>query len=65
LTGQIGIAESYELGQAMKAWAEEFIEESSPEGLARDYALAFLSNVNWYEIAEHLISDYSENEVKE
>ena len=36
-----------------KEFAEEIICETSPEGLARDYALAFLSEVNWYEIASH------------
>lgn len=52
--------EPYELGHAVKQWAEEWIEESSPEGLACDYALAFLSDVNWFEIAQHLINDYCE-----
>jgi len=58
--------EPYDVGLALKEHAEEFIEQSSPEGLARDYAMAFLSDVNWYEIAEHLIEDYiSDNEVTE
>ena len=32
---------------------EEYIEGSSVEGLARDYALAFIADVNWNEIAAH------------
>ena len=52
--------DSYELGLALKDWTEEWIVESSPEGFARDYALAFLSDVNWQEIAQHLINDYSQ-----
>jgi len=32
---------------------EEYIEGSSVEGLARDYALAFIADVNWLEIAAH------------
>ena len=44
----------------LKDRAELYIENSSPEGLARDYALAFLQAVNWYEIATHLIKDYEE-----
>jgi hypothetical protein len=28
--------------------------EQSASGLALDYAMAFLSDVNWYEIAAHL-----------
>lgn len=35
----------------LREFAEEMIEQSSDAGLARDYALAFLSDVNWYEIA--------------
>jgi len=41
---------------ACKNYAEELIEQTSQEGLARDYALAFLSDVNWQEIAKHLIA---------
>lgn len=52
--------EPYELGQEIKFWAEEIIENSAPDGLARDYAMAFLQNVNWREIAAHLIEDYAE-----
>lgn len=36
-----------------KEFAEEIIYETAPEGLARDYAMAFLSEVNWHEIASH------------
>ena len=34
-------------------FVEEIIIDSTPEGVARDYALAFISDVNWYEIAKH------------
>ena len=34
--------------------AEDHIEFSSSKGFARDYAMTFLSDVNWAEIAEHL-----------
>jgi hypothetical protein len=46
--------------EACKDYAEQLIEESSQEGLARDYALAFLSAVNWREIAKHLIATLEE-----
>lgn len=46
--------EAYDLGYDLKAYAEDLIEVTSPEGLARDYALAFLNDVNWFEIAQHL-----------
>lgn len=37
----------------LREFAEEMIEQSSDAGLARDYAMAFLSDVNWHEIASH------------
>jgi hypothetical protein len=49
-----------DLRDAMKERAEYYIECSSEPGLARDYALAFLTDVNWYELAEHMISAYAE-----
>jgi dTDP-4-dehydrorhamnose reductase len=52
------INDVYELGQYLRDTAEVYIEDTSTEdGLARDYALAFLSDVNWYEIAKHMIDD--------
>ena len=50
----------YELSLALKERAEYYIECTSTEGLARDYALAFLAEVDWYEIAEHMIEDAKE-----
>lgn len=32
--------------------------EAQGELLAKDYAIAFLSEVNWYEIADHLREEY-------
>lgn len=40
---------------------EEYVAESIDEdskGFARDYAHAFVHNVNWYEIANHLREEY-------
>ena len=47
---------AYEIGQECKAYVEATLEESG-QGLCYDYALAFISDVNWYEIAEHLIQE--------
>jgi hypothetical protein len=49
-----------ELRHHVRDFVEELISGSAPEGLARDYALSFVSAVDWYEIAEHLIADYAE-----
>jgi len=50
--------DAIDLGYVLRDTAEELICESAREGFARDYALAFLSDVNWHEIATHMIEDY-------
>ena len=47
-------SDAYDLGQCLKEYASDLIEQGSAEGLARDYALAFLETVNYSEIAEHM-----------
>jgi hypothetical protein len=49
--------DEYGLSIALKDYVEEYLMESCPDGLAQSYALAFVSDVNWYEIAEHLIEE--------
>ena len=51
-------SEQFWSADSAREFVEEIIYESTPEGVARDYALAFISDVNWYEIAEH----YEEND---
>jgi hypothetical protein len=48
----LGSVDLCELADAMNDYANEMIEQGSQDGLAKDYALAFLGDVNWYEIAE-------------
>ena len=54
---------AYEMGLCLKDYAEEIIMtyciDSAPN-FAFDYAMAFLSDVNWTEIARHMIENYSE-----
>lgn len=45
----------------MREFAELLIEESTDEGIGRDYAMAFLQNVDWQEIAEHYQQDDQED----
>ena len=54
------MGDAYELSHHLRDTVEVYIEDTSKEGLARDYAMAFLSDVNWYEIAQHLIAEYAE-----
>lgn len=55
-----GHDEADELAPTLREYAESFILDSSEPGLARDYALAFLSEVNWREIAQHMIDAYAD-----
>ena len=52
--------DTYDMGQALKEYVNEALECNSPEGLALEYARAFISDVNWYEIAEHLTDAYAD-----
>jgi hypothetical protein len=46
-----------ELAELLQEHAEELVSQTAPEGLALDYALAFMSDVNWYEIARHMLEE--------
>jgi hypothetical protein len=54
--------ESYELGREMREYAEQLLEEESGRPgkagpfLCLSYALAFLSDVDWREIAESMLA---------
>lgn len=56
--------DAYEIGQYCKEIAEEYIGEGAT-GWALGYAMAFLADVNWYEIAEHMIENYRVKEEEE
>ena len=51
--------EDYELAEYLKETAILAVENSCPDmgGIALDYALAFLDEVNWQEIAKHKIEE--------
>jgi hypothetical protein len=51
--------DAYDLGQSLREFAEETLSEQG-SGMVLDYALAFMSDVNWREIAEHMIEDWRE-----
>ena len=46
-----------ELANALEQYADELLTMNGESGLALDYARAFLSDVNWYEIAEHMLDN--------
>jgi len=52
----------YGFSMQLKDYAEEIIFQqvpiNQPSTLMEDYARAFLQDVNWYQIAEHMVNDY-------
>jgi len=56
--------DAYDLKDELQRIAEEIIfegmgyDERRPSNLVEDYARAFLQDVNYYEIAQHMIADY-------
>lgn len=51
-----------ELRDALQEYAEEIIDTGAVDGLAKDYALAFLSDVEWWEIANNMLDAYADDE---
>jgi hypothetical protein len=50
--------DAYGLGQLLEEYADSVVtQDGSLECLAGDYARAFLKDVNWYEIATHMLDD--------
>ena len=61
-------SDEYGLGQSLKDYAEQVIfecGECNPDTLAGSYAQAFLDDVNWTEIAQHIITDYLYDQLNE
>jgi hypothetical protein len=53
--------DGYEASQYLKRYVEEILQRDCwtidgdhGKGIALDYAMAFISDVNWHEIARHL-----------
>ena len=49
----------YNLGQEIKGYVEEALESNNEN--ATSYSLAFINQVNWREIASHVLETYKEN----
>jgi hypothetical protein len=50
--------DKFDLADCLKEYAGEMLECGASDGLALDYARAFISDVNWREIAESMIDNY-------
>jgi hypothetical protein len=53
--------DAYDLGEYLKEYCHDILEVEVKKSFALDYALAFISEVNWREIAEHMIDAYPEH----
>jgi hypothetical protein len=56
----LSIFNKYDLAPVLKDYAEEIISVDCKEGLAMSYALAFISEVNFREIADMMIEAYAD-----
>lgn len=56
--------DAWDLRHVLQSYAEEVVSMSvldpNAPSLALDYAMTFLADVNWHEIAKHMIADYAE-----
>ena len=57
--------DKYDLGVVLMDYADEILSIDAKEGLALDYARAFLSDVNWREIADMMLSEYASEDETE
>lgn len=46
-----------ELHKQLKDYVHEVLDGTCEDNFCKDYAFAFISDVNWYEIAQHLINE--------
>lgn len=56
VTGSWDRVDAYDLGKVLEEQVESLLEESG-KGLVLDYAMSFINDVDWTEIAEHLLDD--------
>jgi hypothetical protein len=50
--------DAYQISHILKEYVEDYLIQDTGKGIAIDYALAFISDVNWYEIAESMIANF-------
>jgi hypothetical protein len=52
----------YHLQSVIQAYVEDEIEMTTQAGIGRDYALAFLSDVNWRQISSRMLDNFEEDQ---
>jgi len=53
------MGDTHNLSKQLKDYAEQLLSDTNPQGLALDYAFAFLGEVNWYQIAQRMVNDHA------
>jgi hypothetical protein len=53
------------LKEALEEYVNEILDSSADDGIALDYARAFISSVDWWQIAKHIIEAYADEEESE
>jgi hypothetical protein len=56
--------DEYELAEELREEVEGYLEETG-SGVALEYALAFVRDVNWIEIADRMLEGWKEDEEEE
>lgn len=56
----VGI-EPYELASILREYVEDLIDSITPDGIALNYALAFVDGVNYREIAAMMLEAYADD----
>jgi hypothetical protein len=54
--------DTYDLLPILRDYVRDVLEMDTKQGLALDFALAFIEDVNWREIATHLLEEYADEE---
>jgi hypothetical protein len=57
--GHTEAMDHYDFGEIIEEWVQSIMDEA-PDGFVKDYANAFLSDVDWNEIAKHKIEEYAD-----
>jgi hypothetical protein len=60
----LDMLDSVELAGWMKDHVSEIIEEAAQPGLARDFAMAFIADVNWQELAQTARDEYLQGDLE-
>ena len=61
----LGFDDVYDFAEYLKDFVDDSLCMSAKEGFALDYARAFVSEVNWREIARSVMEEYADEETAE